>query len=226
MFLNPAAAQASLAAVARICCILNGCPPARRLPRESPRRPCHRHRCQSVRRDRWFEVVRIRSRDRRGPRSSRADRGAQVLPPAGATVPPWLPAKRAERMEALENLNADFRRAGFEEWGPPEAMRSRRELDVMWSVSDRGTAGAFRSSRTGRGAQVLPLGGVTVPPWLPAKSARVSNLPACCALGPPASAAPYSCRHEPCIARSAWPPRGMAGPFAWIEPRSEERRSP
>jgi len=86
--------------------------------------------------------------------------------------------------------------------------------------------GGLRSSRADRGAQVLPLGGATVPPWLPAKSARVSNLPACCALGPPASAAPYSCRHEPCIARSAWPPRGMAGPFAWIEPRSEERRSP
>jgi hypothetical protein len=31
------------------------------------------------------------------------------------------------------------------------------------------------------------------PPWLPAKSARVSNLPACCALGPPVCAAPCSC---------------------------------
>jgi hypothetical protein len=28
-----------------------------------------------------------------------------------------------------------------------------------------------------------------LPPWLPAKSARVSNLPACCALGPPACGA-------------------------------------
>jgi hypothetical protein len=35
----------------------------------------------------------------------------------------------------------------------------------------------------------------------PAKSARVSNLPACCALGPPASAAQYSCRREPCTGR-------------------------
>jgi hypothetical protein len=33
----------------------------------------------------------------------------------------------------------------------------------------------------------LPPARATVPPWLPAKSARVSNLPACCALGPPAS---------------------------------------
>jgi len=45
---------------------------------------------------------------------------------------------------------------------------------------------------------VLPPAGATVPPWLPAKSARVSNLLACCALGPPASAAQYSCRREPC----------------------------
>src|SRR6266567_4643574 len=52
----------------------------------------------------------------------------------------------------------------------------------VWSVSGRGTTGAFRSSRTDRGAQVLPPAGATVPPWLLAKSARVSNLPACCAL--------------------------------------------
>jgi hypothetical protein len=96
----------------------------------------------------------------------------------------------------------------------------------VWSLSGRGTTGAFRSSRTDRGAQVLPLGGATVPPWLPAKSARVSNLPACCALGPPACAAPCSCHHEPCTGHSAWPPRGMADPFAWIEPRSGGRRSP
>jgi hypothetical protein len=43
-----------------------------------------------------------------------------------------------------------------------------------------------RSSRTDRGAQVVPPAGATVRPWLPAKSARVSNLRACCALGPPA----------------------------------------
>src|SRR5262249_12806162 len=60
------------------------------------------------------------------------------------------------------------------------------------------TAGprGFRSSRTDRGAQVLPPARATVPPWLPAKSARVSNLPACCALGPPACAAQYSCRRD------------------------------
>ena len=54
----------------------------------------------------------------------------------------------------------------------------------MWSPSGRGTTGAFRSSRADRGAQVVPPAGATVPPWLPAKSAHVSNLPACCALGP------------------------------------------
>ena len=53
-------------------------------------------------------------------------------------------------------------------------------------------------SRADSGPQVLPPARATVPPWLPAKSARVSNLLACCALGPPASAAQYSCRREPC----------------------------
>src|SRR5262245_29958352 len=86
--------------------------------------------------------------------------------------------------------------------------------------------GAFRSNRTDRGAQVLPLAGATAPPWLPAKSAHVSNLPACSALGPPASAAQYSCRREPCTGRSAWLPLGRVCPSAWIEPRSGEQRSP
>src|SRR6516165_1342203 len=60
------------------------------------------------------------------------------------------------------------------------------------------TAGprALRSSRGDGGPQVLPPARVTLPPWLPAKSARVSNLPACCALGPPACAAHGSCSLE------------------------------
>src|SRR5262249_22215083 len=72
--------------------------------------------------------------------------------------------------------------------------------------------GGLRSSRTDRGAQALPPAGATVPPWLPAKSARVSNLPACCALCPPACAAPCSCHHEACSAGSAWPHPGKACP--------------
>ena len=55
---------------------------------------------------------------------------------------------------------------------------------------------------------------------------RVSNLPACCALGPPACAAQYSCRREPCTGRSAWLPLGRAYLSAWIEHRSGEPRSP
>jgi hypothetical protein len=82
----------------------------------------------------------------------------------------------------------------------------------VWSVFGRGAAGAFRSSRADGGPQVLPPACATVPPWLPAKSARVSNLPACCALGPPACAAPCSCHHEACSARSAWPHPGKACP--------------
>jgi len=71
---------------------------------------------------------------------------------------------------------------------------------------------SVRSTCTDRGAQVLPPAGATVPPWLPGKSARVSNLPACCALGPPTCAAPCSCHHEACSARSAWPHPGKACP--------------
>jgi hypothetical protein len=77
-----------------------------------------------------------------------------------------------------------------------------------------------------RRAQVLPPAGATVPPWLPAKSTRVSNLPTCYVLGPPASAAQYSCRREPCTGRSAWLPLGRACLSAWIGPRSGEQRSP
>src|SRR4051794_28533189 len=47
------------------------------------------------------------------------------------------------------------------------------------AYNEKATRGA-----SDRGAQVLPPAGATVPPWLPAKSAHVSNLPACCALGP------------------------------------------
>jgi hypothetical protein len=52
------------------------------------------HRCQSVRRDRWSGVVRIRPRDRGAFRSSRADSGPQALPPARATVPPITSSAR------------------------------------------------------------------------------------------------------------------------------------
>jgi hypothetical protein len=45
------------------------------------------------------------------------------------------------------------------------------------SVSDRGTAGAFRSSRADSGAQVLPPARATVPPSLRESSSRVSVCP-------------------------------------------------
>src|SRR5262249_18967828 len=106
----------------------------------------------------------------------------------------------------------------------PYHSRDRGGLRVRCAQSrDRG---GLRSSRTDRGAQVLPPAGATVPPWLPAKSAHVSNLLACCALGPPACAAPCSCHHETCSARSAWLPLGRACLSAWIEHRSGEQRSP
>src|SRR5215510_9021573 len=102
------------------------------------------------------------------------------------TAPIDFNARRCERIRTLNPLRGEALRdlaIGIDagEIGGP-----------VWSVSDRGTAGAFRSSRTDRGAQVLPRAGATVRPWLLAKSARVSNLPACCALGPPACAAPCS----------------------------------
>src|SRR5262249_22017594 len=84
----------------------------------------------------------------------------------------------------------------------------------------------LRSSRTGRGAQLLPPAGGTVPPWLRESSSHVSSLLACCVLGPPACAAPCSCPQEACTARSAWLPLGRACLSAWIEHRSGEQRSP
>jgi hypothetical protein len=66
----------------------------------------------------------------------------------------------------------------------------------------------------------VPRAGATVPAWLPANSARVSNLPACCARGPPACAAPCSCHHETCSARSAWP-----HPHMQAHPRPVDRGS-
>ena len=114
-------------------------------------------------------------------------------------------------------------------------VRIYRKLQSRPSACPRGecclsvsiaVTGGLRSSRTDRGAQVLPPAGATVPPWLPAKSARASNLPACCALEPLASAAQYSCRREPCTGHSAWLPLGKACLSAWIEHGSEEQRSP
>src|SRR5262249_29943813 len=76
------------------------------------------------------------------------------------------------------------------------------------------------------GAQALRPARATVPPSLRESSSRASSLLACYALGPPASAAQYSCRREPCTGRSAWLPLGRACLSAWIEPRSGEQRSP
>src|SRR5262249_8189078 len=90
----------------------------------------------------------------------------------------------------------------------------------------RQSAAAFRSNRTDGGPQVLPPARATVPPWLPVKRARVSYLPASCALAPPACAAQSSCRREPCTGRSAWLLLGRACLSACIEHRSEEQRSP
>src|SRR5262245_55690950 len=73
------------------------------------------------------------------------------------------------------------------------------------------------------GAQVLPPARATVPPSLRESSSRASTLPACSALGLPASAAQYSCRREPCTGRSAWLPLGRACLSAWIEHRSGEQ---
>jgi hypothetical protein len=37
---------------------------------------------------------------------------------------------------------------------------------------------------------------------------------------------PVLFHREPCTGHLAWPPRGMVGPFAWIEPHIAERRLP
>src|SRR5262249_51903083 len=66
----------------------------------------------------------------------------------------------------------------------------------------------------------------TVPPSLRESSSRASTLPACCALGPLASAAQYSCRREPCTGRSAWLLLGRACLSAWLEHRTYAPHSP
>jgi hypothetical protein len=146
----------------------------------------------------------------------------------------------ANQIDCSQDVVAEYAEGGFGfdsiETSGEEARGSPRDLAIgidtgeingpVWSLSGRGTAGALRSSRAHSELRVLPSAGVTVPPWLPAKSARVSNLPACCALGPPACGAQYSCRREPCTGRSAWLPLGRACLSAWIERRSGERRSP
>src|SRR5215468_8899108 len=107
---------------------------------------------------------------------------------------------------------------------PDHRFPAFRHVHLLMNVLHRDLH--FRSSRADSGPQALPPARATVLPWLPAKSARVSNLPACCALGPPVSAAPCSCRREPCTGRSAWPPLGRACLSAWIEHRNGEQRSP
>src|SRR6516225_5462417 len=72
---------------------------------------------------------------------------------------------------------ANPQRAGQLRSPEPPARGSPRDLAIgidageidgpVRSVSDRRTAGAFRSSRTDRGAQVLPPAGATVPPSIP-----------------------------------------------------------
>jgi hypothetical protein len=81
----------------------------------------------------------------------------------------------------------------------------RERAEAVAIKESPGRAGA-RS--LGRKKRQLPPAGATVPPWLPAKSARVSNLLACCALGPPSCAAPCSCHHE------AWSPVRQGGAVA------------
>src|SRR5262245_59270427 len=100
----------------------------------------------------------------------------------------------------------------------PTADMAGRFMSTRPNLNDRTCADS--------GAQVLPPARATVPPSLRESSSRVSSLLACYALGPPASAAQYSCRREPCTGHSAWLPLGRACLSTWIEHRSEEQRSP
>src|SRR5262249_37553756 len=94
----------------------------------------------------------------------------------------------------------------------------RDELAVEQAREQKAAVGRQHPGRTidptcaDSGAQVLPPARATVPPSLRENSSRASTLPACCALGPPACAAPCSCRHGACSARSAWPHPGKACP--------------
>src|SRR5262249_6902673 len=141
---------------------------------------------------------------------------------------PWPTLAQSEptRMASASQLRT-LNRLRAEALGDLAIGIDAGEIDgPVWSVSDRGTAGAFRSSRADSGPQALPPARATVPPWLPAKSAHVSNLFACCALGPPARAAPCSCHHEACSARSAWPHPGKACPSVYAGRHIARRRLP
>jgi hypothetical protein len=148
-----------------------------------------------------------------------------LVPTGGIHGQPWPDVSRPVRPE----------RAGQLKSPEPPARGSLRDLAIgidageidssVWGPYPTAGPRGFRSSRSDGGPQVLRPGRAPVPPWLHAKSGRASNLLACCALGPPASAAQYSCRREPCTGRSAWLPLGRACLSAWIEPRSGEQRS-
>src|SRR5262245_17016202 len=130
---------------------------------------------------------------------------------------PVLPTGRIahlgmEETAAVRDFNAAYDRSRS------DSVIRRCRLNVRFPTNDPTCADS--------GAQVFPPARATVPSWLPAKSARVSNLPACYALGPLASAVPCSCHHEACTVRSAWLPLGRAWLSAWIEHRSEEPHSP
>ena len=69
------------------------------------------------------------------------------------TAPIDFSARRCERIRTLNPLRAEALR------DLAIGIDAGEIDDPVWSVSDRGTVGAFRSSRTDRGAQVLPPAG-------------------------------------------------------------------
>src|SRR5262249_28840042 len=157
----------------------------------------------------------LRSRRER-PRRSAAEQRDEVAP-FQWPMSPVLPTGRIAHLGMEETAAVlDFMRPMT---GPGQVSVIRRcRLTVRFPTNDPTGADS--------GAQVFPPARATVPPSLRGSSSHVSNLPACCALAPPACAAPCSCHHEACSARSAWLPLGRACLSAWIEHRSGEQRSP
>jgi hypothetical protein len=107
------------------------------------------------------------------------------------------------------------------------SMTQGLRIPVAWphdgATHDKGSGLSLAGQYKGFGANMLPKHatnhGTSHYNVEPALAARY-------ALGPPASAAQYSCRREPCTGRSAWLPLGRACLSAWIEHRSGEQRSP
>src|SRR5262249_47868718 len=125
--------------------------------------------------------------------------GIHAKPWPGASRPVW--PQRAVSSDPLNRVHVEATL--------PLASMPERQI-VRWSISDRGTAGPLdRVAQIAERKYCRP----HARPFRLRFERVVAVFPsllACCALGPLASAAQYSCRREPCTGRWASLPLGRA----------------